>query len=399
MVELFDYQREALSELKSGSILCGRTGSGKSLTAVAWYFKNNCDNESCKDLYIITTAKKRDDFEWDKELRFFFLSRDTDKSCTSAKIVVDSWNNIKKYQEVKNAVFIFDEQRLVTYGTWTKTFLKIARNNEWILLTATPGDTWIEYAPVMIANGYYKNKTDFELQHVVYNRFSKYPLIDRYINVKKLEQIRDDILVVMDYDRKTEVNYIFVNTIFDKDKYRRVEKDRWDIYKDEPVTNASQYCYILRRICNSDPSRLMALDQEFKNHKRVIIFYNFTYELEALRLWCKNNGINYGEWNGEKHTGIPKDKEEWVYLVQYNAGSEGWNCTDTDTIFFYSQSYSYKQMKQAAGRIDRVNTKFKTLNYYIFTTESSIDRTLRKCLKTKKKFNETIFMDRGESIG
>lgn len=389
---LFDHQVEALKHLKSGSILNGGVGSGKSITAVAWY--DQCTEGFGKrpSLYIITTAKKRDSREWQSDIcKYFACLIDN----IPFELKIDSWNNIKKYIGVKNSYFIFDEQRLVGYGTWTKSFLKISKSNKWILLTATPGDTWMEYMPVMIANGYYKNKSDFICRHVVYNRFVNFPMIDRYVNVGRLEQIRNDILVKMDFDRSTVPVEMRIKCGYDKDLYSRVEKDRWNPFEDWPVENISQYCALLHKIVNSDPSRIANVDRTFRSLKlkRVIIFYNYTYELDILRDWCESYKIPYSEWNGQKHQDIP-NTEEWVYLVQYSAGSEGWNCIDTNTIFFYSQSYSYKQMCQAKGRIDRLNTTFTEMNYYIFESDASIDKAINRCLKGKKDFNERAFYNR-----
>ena len=209
---LYDYQKDAINRMSNGCILNGGVGSGKSRTALYYYFTKqggSVDKEFIpmnkpKDLYIITTARKRDTFEWEGELSSFLMSTDEKQTKRYGnKIIVDSWNNIKKYAEVKNSFFIFDEQRVIGYGAWTKAFLKIAKSNEWILLSATPGDTWSDYIPVFIANGFYKNKTEFIREHVVYSRFSKYPKIDRYLNTGKLIRLRNKILVDMDFKRKT----------------------------------------------------------------------------------------------------------------------------------------------------------------------------------------------------
>ena len=402
MSELYDYQLEALYRLKSGSILCGGVGSGKSLTGIAWAYFNMFGIEYCysrqaekeiydgSTLYIITTAKKRDSREWQGDLNKWFGCFEEE---WPIKVVIDSWNNIKKYIGVKNAYFLLDEQRLVGYGQWVKSFLKIARGNKWILLTATPGDTWMEYLPVFIANGYFVNKTDFICRHVVYNRFTNFPLIEKYVDVGKLEKIRADILVKMDFERETKSFEMRITCAYDKELYNKVAVDRWDPFNNWPVENVSQYCSLLHYICNSDPDRIRKVRDEYKNLplKRVIIFYNYNYELDILRHWLIDEKIPYSEWNGQKHEDIRRDSEEWVYLVQYSAGSEGWNCIDTNVIFFFSLSYSYKVMTQAKGRIDRCNTSFKDMKYYIFVSDSSIDKRIEKCLRMKKNFNEKEF--------
>lgn len=378
MVELRDYQRKAVNELSNGKILVGGVGSGKSRTSLAYYF----ENQRPKDLYIITTARKRDTLEWEEECCPFPIEPK----------VVDSWNNIKKYVDVKDAFFIFDEQRVVGHGTWVKSFLKITRNNSWILLSATPGDTWTDYIPVFIANGFYRNRTEFLQRHAVYSRYcTRFPKIDHFVETGRLLRLKDQITVPMKFNRETTPNHIHIYTDYDEFTYKKIMRDRWHELEDRPIRDASELCQVLRRIVGTDPDRLKALRKLISAHSKVIIFYNFNYELELIRNTCVDLGRIYAEWNGHFHQPIP-NTEEWCYLVQYNAGAEGWNCIETDTIIFYSQSYSYKQMVQAAGRIDRMNTPFDILNFYHLTSKAPIDRSIEYALKRKKNFNESKFV-------
>ena len=346
---------------------------------------------SPKDLYIITTARKRDTCEWEGELAPFLLSTHPESNYYKNKVVVDSWNNIGKYKEVTNAFFIFDEQRVVGYGAWTKAFLKIAKSNRWILLSATPGDTWQDYIPVFIANGFYRNKTDFIDQHVVYDWRAKYPKIDRYLNTGRLIRLRDRILVTMDFQRQTVSHHEDVAVPYDIATYKTVMRRRWNLWEDRPIETAGELCYSLRRVVNSDDARSVALLELVEKHPKVIVFYNFDYELDILKSLYYGEGFEIAEWNGQKHQPIP-DGDKWVYLVQYTAGCEGWNCITTDTIVFYSQNYSYKVMVQAAGRIDRLTTPYTDLYYYHLKSFSGIDLAISKALKAKKNFNEGKFV-------
>ena len=399
-VSMYDYQLEAVKNMRNGCILCGGVGSGKSRTSLAYYYteqggklctKNYVKMKKPKDLYIITTARKRDTLEWEGELAPFLLSTHPEMSAYKNKVVIDSWNNIKKYAEVKNAFFIFDEQRVVGSGAWVKAFLKIAKSNQWILLSATPGDTWMDYVPVFLANGFYRNRSEFIREHVVYSRFSKYPKVDRYINTGRLIRLRNRILVDMDFKRQTISHHIDIPVTYDIAQYKDVGRNRWDPFKDEPIRDAGSLCYIWRRIVNSDPSRIVALMELAEKHPKMIIFYNFDYELDALREAFDVPWIEVAEWNGHKHQEIPTS-DRWVYLVQYNAGNEGWNCVKTDVIVFYSQNYSYKVMQQAAGRIDRLNTPFTDLYYYHLKSKSGIDLAISKALRDKRNFNEGKFV-------
>lgn len=383
MVKLFDYQEAALSKLHNGSILWGGVGSGKSITGIAYYEKVRRGLKEPLPLYIITTARKRDTGEWEGELTRF---------CLTAKI--DSWNNIRKYVDVKHSFFLFDEQRVVGYGAWTKAFLKIAARNQWILLSATPGDCWMDYLPVFIANGYFKNKTEFQRMHVLYNRFNtRYPQIKGYLNERVLRRYRDEILVGMTYEKHTMPHHIVVKTAYNRKLYDTVMRERVNPFTEAPVKEASELCLTLRRICNEDEDRIDKLLDILLVHRKAIIFYNYDYELELLRETL-NDILPYAEWNGHKHEKIPEG-ERWAYLVQYTAGCEGWNCVSTDTIIFYSQSYSYKQMVQAAGRIDRLNTPYTDLYYFHLISMSKIDLAIGRALKNKKNFNERAFEQAG----
>ena len=400
-ISLYDYQLDAVNRMKNGCILCGGVGSGKSRTSLAYYYKEQggilgsdhyIEMKNPKDLYIITTARKRDTLEWEEELAPFLLTTHTEDSFYyNHKVVVDSWNNIGKYKEVSDAFFIFDEQRVVGSGAWVKAFLKITKVNDWILLSATPGDTWSDYIPVFIANGFYKNKSEFIREHIIYSRFSKYPKVDRYIGTGRLLRHRNDILINMDFERKTISHHEDVYVTYDVSTYKDVSRLRWDPYKNEPIINASELCYIWRKVVNSDESRQLALLEIFEDHPRIIVFYNFDYELYILKWMRFGDEVKVAEWNGHKHDPIPESKS-WIYLVQYTAGAEGWNCITTDTIVFYSQNYSYKIMQQAAGRIDRLNTPYKELYYYHLKSRSGIDLAISRALKEKKNFNETKYV-------
>ena len=404
-IHLYDYQLDAVRRMKNGCILRGGVGSGKSLTALSYYYlRQDGEEESLlggtyfpmgdppKDLYIITTAKKRDTLEWEGELSPFLLSTNPDVNLYPNKVVIDSWNNISKYKDITDAFFIFDEQRVVGSGAWVKSFLKIAKKNEWILLSATPGDTWEDYIPVFVANGFYRNRTEFKEKHIIYTWVNgKYPKVDRYLNVGRLIRLRESILVDMDFKRKTISHHEDIYVKYDTEAYKDVGRLRWDPFKNEPITNASGLCYVWRRIVNSDISRQIALLELFEDHPKMIVFYNFDYELDILKtMFGRTEGVEVAEWNGHKHQPVPTG-DSWVYLVQYNAGCEGWNCIQTDTIAFYSENYSYKVMQQAAGRIDRLNTPFTDLHYYHLKSRSGIDLGIARALKAKKNFNEMRF--------
>lgn len=403
-INLDNQQLDAIEKLRSGSILQGGVGSGKSRTAIAFYIRE-CGGtvkingvgeyspmKTPRDLYIITTAKKRDSLEWEEECAAFGISRKQELSVDGVKVVVDSWNNISKYKNIQNAFFIFDEQRVVGSGVWVKSFIKIARKNKWILATATPGDTWSDYIPVFVANGFYRNRTEFLRVHAVYSRITNYPKIEKWIAEGHLIKLRDKITVTMAYIKPTTSHDRLIITSYDREMFDKVAVKRWNVFNNKPIKSSGELCYLMRKVVNSDTSKVDAIRKIIKDHPKAIIFYNFDYELEILRALGLSLQLPTAEWNGHLHQSIPKE-ESWIYLVQYSAGAEGWNCIETDTTIFYSPNYSYKVMVQSAGRTDRRNTPFTDLYYYHIRSNSIIDLAIAKSLKRKKNFNVRRFIE------
>ncbi len=402
-ISLYDFQLEAVKKMHNGCILCGDVGSGKSRTSLAYYcLQQNRGGDTIvywkmppkiEDLYIITTARKRDTFEWDSELANFRMSTNPENDAFKHSVVIDSWNNIHKYKDIKGAFFIFDEQRVVGRGEWVKSFLKITKVNHWILLSATPGDKWEDYIPVFVANGFYKNRTQFYDEHVIWDPRVSFPKIRGYFNTNRLIRLRDRVLVQMDDQRTTIPHHEDVFVAYDISAYRELTRTRWNPWLEKPIETASELCYAWRKIVNSDDSRQIAVLEILEDHPKAIIFYNFDYELEILRGIGYEEGTEIAEWNGHKHDALPTSNK-WVYLVQYTAGCEGWNCITTDTIIFFSQNYSYKVQHQAEGRINRLNTPYQDLYYYHLRSRSGIDLAIHRALMDKKTFNEGAFTKR-----
>lgn len=397
-------QIQAVRQLQNGSILAGGVGSGKTLTSLAWYLTSVCNAASFKDggslaktkvkgsptLYVITTAKKRDSLEWEEEAARLGLSTDPDCSFTGSSIVVDSWNNIGKYSDREHAVFFFDEQRASGSGRWVKEFLKITRKNTWLLLSATPGDVWMDYLPVFMAHGFFRTRTEFMEDHVIFDRFAKYPKVKRYIGGAKLQRLRRSILVEMPVERHTTRERETVYCDYDRDLYKWVVKNRMDPWTEEPLRDAGGVCRILRKVVSDNDWRSEQAKRILSSNERVIVFYNYNYELDRIFAVAESLGVPTAQWNGHRHDAIPGG-DRWIYICQYTSAAEGWNCTSTDTVLFWSLNYSWRVTEQCEGRIDRLNTPYSRLKYYFLESHSSIDEAVRRSLSSKKVFNERAF--------
>lgn len=387
--DLAPHQKNVIGKMHDGCIVWGGVGTGKSRVGLAYYALTN----NKEDIYIITTAKKRDNLDWGTECGRFGIGRERNGTLYGVA-TIDSWNNIEKYIDVKNAFFIFDEQRLVGSGKWSKSFLKIARRNRWIMLSATPGDTWLDYIPVFVANGFYRNRTEFKREHVVFKPYMNYPVVDHYVNVARLVKYRNQILIRMPYPKETTRHSVNVWVEHDEKAMAEVVNNHWNVFKNKPTRDVSERFQVMRQIVNSDPSRLAALWDLMEKHDRLIVFYNFDYELAILRILKESEKLDedfvFAEWNGHKHEELP-ESPKWVYAVQYIAGAEGWNCTTTNATVFWSLTYSYKLWEQAHGRTDRMNTTYKDLYYYIMRSKAAIDWAIWRSLKSKKSFQTKHF--------
>lgn len=398
-------QIQAVRQLQNGSILAGGVGSGKTLTSLAWYLTSVCNAASFKKggslaknkvkgsptLYVITTAKKRDSLEWEEEAARLGLSTDPACSFTGSSIVVDSWNNIGKYSDREHAVFFFDEQRASGSGRWVKEFLKITKKNTWLLLSATPGDVWMDYLPVFMAHGFFRTRTEFMEDHVIFDRFAKYPKVKRYIGEAKLQRLRRSILVEMPVERHTTRERETVYCDYDRDLYKWVVKNRMDPWTEAPLRDAGGVCRILRKVVSDNDWRSAEAKRILSSNERVIVFYNYNYELDRILAVAESLGLPTAQWNGHRHDAIPAEPR-WVYICQYTSAAEGWNCTSTDTVLFWSLNYSWRVTEQCEGRIDRLNTPYSRLRYYFLESDSSIDKAVRRSLSSKKVFNERAFV-------
>ena len=398
-------QIQAVRQLQNGSILAGGVGSGKTLTSLAWYLTSVCNAasfekggslakkkvEGSPTLYVITTAKKRDSLEWEEEAARLGLSTDPACSFTGSSIVVDSWNNIGKSSDREHAVFFFDEQRASGSGRWVKEFLKITKKNTWLLLSATPGDVWMDYLPVFMAHGFFRTRTEFMEDHVIFDRFAKYPKVKRYIGEAKLQRLRRSILVEMPVERHTTRERETVYCDYDRDLYKWVVKNRMDPWTEEPLRDAGGVCRILRKVVSDNDWRSEQAKRILSSNERVIVFYNYNYELDRILAVAESLGLPTAQWNGHRHDAIPAESR-WVYICQYTSAAEGWNCTSTDTVLFWSLNYSWRVTEQCEGRIDRLNTPYSRLKYYFLESHSSIDEAVRRSLSSKKVFNERAFV-------
>ena len=254
-------------------------------------------------LYIITTAKKRDDEDWEREAALVGIK----------EVKVDSWNNIKKYSKISGGMFIFDEQRLVGSGVWVRSFYKIAKKNKWVLLSATPADTWMDLIPVFVANGFYKNRTHFIGTHVRYAPYVTFPKITGFLDLPRLKANRSKIFVLMPSKKHTRPHIHKITVDYNVDLVKFVLKNSWNPFKNEPIEHLSAETAICRRIINIAPSRIMKLLEIQEIAERLIIFYNLNFELDILRTWFRWR-TTVAEWNGWQHDPIPKN-DNWVYLV------------------------------------------------------------------------------------
>lgn len=372
-----DYQKRAINQMHNGCILCGGVGAGKSLTSLGYIDKVYPSGT----VYIITPARKRNTGEWFDDIR----KNDMDET----RFVVDSWNNLSKYKDVKDAFFLFDEQKVSGKGTWAKSLIRIAKSNQWILLSATPGDTYDDYATVLIANGFVRNRTTWYDEYCVTKSQPFFHIVD-HKNKDVIDMMIRRIFIKMDYqsDKKRIERVIPIQA-----RSAGEEKEILMTHKapgaQMPFTTFAAAIAYVRMNCYDKSKKTEALRKIIEKHKKIIVFYNFLSEKLEIERAAIDANVTINFYNGQRHDPIP-DTDEWVYGVQYNSGAEAWNCITTNAMVFYSPNYSYKTMEQAHGRIDRVNSPYECLYYYMLLNELNIDNKVMNALSSKKDFNEKM---------
>lgn len=122
---------------------------------------------------------------------------------------------------------------------------------------------------------------------------------------------------------------------------------------------------------------------------RLIVFYNFTEELNQLKLFVKNRPISIV--NGEFRDLEAYEKEsDSVTFIQYQAGATGLNLQKSNHIAFFTLPLSSGLFEQAKKRIHRIGQE-KTCFYYYFLCNHSVEINILNALKQKKDYTDKLF--------
>ena len=124
---------------------------------------------------------------------------------------------------------------------------------------------------------------------------------------------------------------------------------------------------------------------------RLIVFYNFTKELEALKAICDASERPYSVVNGSvKDLSAYDQKNDSVTFLQYQAGAMGLNLQKACRMVFFTLPLSSELYEQAKKRIHRIGQNNHCF-YYQLICKGSVEERILKTLEMRKDFTEKLF--------
>ena len=149
-----------------------------------------------------------------------------------------------------------------------------------------------------------------------------------------------------------------------------------------------------RQLCGAYSNNKLKAFEDLLNSTddRLIVFYNFTAEFEALREICKAQKREISIVNGSrKDLTCYETFSDSVTLIQYQAGAMGLNLQRANKIIYYSPPLSSELYEQSKKRIHRIGQE-KPCFYYRLICKNSIEVKIYETLEKRQDFTEKLFL-------
>lgn len=305
-------------------------------------------------------------------------------------------------RQLKDFTMMLDESSMIKNETAKRTkFILSLKPSHTILLSGTPTDGKYEflYSQLRLL-GWKITKTAY------YNRYIKtelrsyggptFRVVTGYKNVSELKAKLKEYGAVFakaeEVIKLPEKKFIKEYSTVSSD-YKKFMKDRVIKIDDKELTGDSTLSKRLyaRMLCSAYSkdkiSRLIDLVNSTSD--RVIIFYNFNTELEALRKVLFDRPISIV--NGQiKDLKAYENNDNSVTLIQYQAGAMGLNLQKANRIIYFSLPERSELFEQSKARICRIGQE-KQCYYHIMMCHKSVEEKIYECLLMRKDYTDELF--------
>lgn len=308
----------------------------------------------------------------------------------------------EELRKLKDFTMMLDESSMIKNETAKRTkFILSLKPSHTILLSGTPTDGKYEflYSQLRLL-GWKITKTAY------YNRYIKtelrsyggpmFRVVTGYKNVSELKAKLKEYGAVFakaeEVIKLPEKTFIKEYSTVSSD-YKKFMKDRIIKIDDKELTGDSTLSKRLyaRMLCSAYSkdkiSRLIDLVNSTSD--RVIIFYNFNTELEALRKVLFDRPISIV--NGQvKDLKAYENNDNSVTLIQYQAGAMGLNLQKANRIIYFSLPERSELFEQSKARICRIGQE-KQCYYHIMMCHKSVEEKIYECLLMRKDYTDELF--------
>lgn len=338
--------------------------------------------------------------------RFIAHSKSDDPDCEVCYGVINydlAWRR-KELLQLEDFTLMLDESSLIQneQSKRSKFILKLEPKNV-ILLSGTPtGGKYETLWSQLHLLGWNISKEMYYNHYIDYHwdEANGFPLrvIDGYKNVERLKKkmraygchflkTEDCIDLPEQIDQTIKVPVSKEYGIFKKDRICTINDT--ELVGDTTLTKLLYE----RQLCGQyNKDKLEAFrDLVESTNDRLIVFYNFNAELEALKGICESVGRSISLVNGQGRDLLSYENDNSsITLIQYQAGAMGLNLQKSNRIIYYTPPLSSELFEQSKKRIHRIGQS-KTCFYYYLTCKGSVEEKIYKTLAMRRDYTEALF--------
>lgn len=380
MIKLYPAQQRQVDKAQPNWFYRCKQGTGKTIIAIAHYkkFFNG------KKVLVVAPKAVELSGSWQET----FEEMGVDKSL----IKVIRTDDVKKVdlQDIKGAFVIVDEAHKFKgmSSQRTKALHKIIKISDgFIMLTGTPVDGKLDnLESYAIAFGHVKTRKQFKELYMVQKilPYRPFPFWEVGKNKDKLvswfESITSDVMTIDDIAELPE----YIENVVHFKRESEYRKSLVSYKKDDAIIfETPQERHWWQRQNQNTKAKIDWLKDIAEEYEQdgMIIFYNTSSELEALKETFKGAG----EINGQSHINHHKG----VLLVQIQAGGAGLTLNEYKHAIWYSLPYSYTDFDQSKYRNYRINQDSKITRDYL-VVDKTIDDKIIEALTHKIDFNASL---------